>query len=121
MASLYMGLVNRTALLARSWPEVKSATARSVLPHVSYSKSTWNVEEPTLSGSYWQLGTDRVLTWGTADNETYNWSNPQLARAVFQPAFDAYESVANIDFRYGGHDNQFKGTSKNPHLRSPVL
>ena len=46
MASLYMGLVNRTALLARSWPEVKSATARSVLPHVSYSKSTWNVEEP---------------------------------------------------------------------------
>lgn len=48
MASLYMGLVNRTALLARSWPEVKSATARSVLPHVSYSKSTWNVEEPKI-------------------------------------------------------------------------
>ena len=81
MASLYMGLVNRTALLARSWPEVKSATARSVLPHVSYSKSTWNVEEPFSIGVPPFLGERRKAS-------DLFWINclrlrPRSAKAIF--------------------------------------
>lgn len=82
MASLYMGLVNRTALLARSWPEVKSATARSVLPHVSYSKSTWNVEEPlkdpTVAPKYWKHITEQ--DWHAAEKELMNFGDEYTTR-----------------------------------------
>ena len=70
-----------------------------------------NVIDALLSGAQWNLGSDRVLTWGTGDNASYFWINPATAQAVLQPAFDAWEAVANINFVYVGHTPSFNFAS----------
>jgi len=77
-------------------------------PFSTLHGSTGNsIIDSLLSGAQWSLGTDRVLTWGTGDNADYFWLNPSEAQAILQPAFNAWEAVANINFVYAGHAQNF--------------
>jgi hypothetical protein len=58
-----------------------------------------------ISGAYWQLDADRVITWSTSDNEFYYWYNSSIP--VLQAAFDAWEAVIDVDFVYTGHYSDF--------------
>ena len=58
-----------------------------------------------ISGAYWQLDPARTLTWGLGDFG-YTWSN--TGYQVIQAAFDAWEAVIDIDFRYMGDYRDYK-------------
>ena len=53
-----------------------------------------------LSGSYWDLGSDRKITWSLGNNTLYQWNSNALP--IVQAAFDSWEAVINVDFDYMG-------------------
>ena len=58
-----------------------------------------------ISGAYWQLDPARTITWGLGDFG-YTWSN--TGYQVIQAAFDAWEAVIDIDFRYMGDYRDYR-------------
>ena len=64
-----------------------------------------NLVDGLLSGSYWDLGSDRQITWSLGNNTLYQWNSNALP--IVQAAFDAWEAVINVDFVYMGAYRDF--------------
>jgi serralysin len=58
-----------------------------------------------LSGAYWELPTDRKITWSLGDGV---YSLNQAGYTLIQKAFDAWEAVLNVDFEYRGQFDDFR-------------